>query len=1360
MRILNVGVWGKPLVLAALAVLVVCGPLAAADPEKKEASTEKGIAFSMDGKPWDAVFKWLANETGKEVIYNFKPTGTFSFIGKEKKTYTIPEVIDIINAGLLSASQTQKYYLINGDRTFNVVPADEKIDPILLPKVSTRTLADHGDTEMVELILPLTSLNAEDLAPRLGAIMGPFHESVAMPGNRLVLRDTVGTIKRVMETIKDIEESSKTQTDSYSHVCKYVRARDAERTLRTLLGEPPPPPPAATTATPPQPTTQPGTAAAPGGGFNGGPMGGFLGGPSGGGFNGGQGGGGFGGGFGGNREAREQAREQAREARAAEQAGGQPSAAPGTYTPGAFPSVPSRAMAIHSSKQFYITSDDAKNLLLVTGPPEIIAKAKDIVENQLDKPADGQKPVLIGPPEFKTITVRDGNAEALAKDLQVIYPPSSSLRISSAGSNALRVYACPEDLDRITGDVEKLGKGVKGVQIDVGTLEPTKVALTLQAMFGTIATGGPYIEAVPEANGVLVRGNTEQVTEIREIIKVMNGGSNSGSGDSSVPPAYDVGHTRVITLESGSGAAVADELQRLMRQMRANPVQVITPGGGPAPAAPANEKEPQSSDMPKAPDARRNSAGDIIRVAQRPGDGFVDPQNKKDAPAETKPGKADVPIVIAASGNRLIISSQDPDALAMASQLIRLMTQTTAGEGDFEVIHLKTASAAEAAKLLDSAFNEPKPTTQQQGFGGFLQRFGGQGAQPPANPTPNRIRVVADPTTNSLLVRAKPVDMLTIRWLLAKAIDNNDQAQSAGPRNRIIGPLKYAKATDVADLLANVYRDQVNQNPSLSDLSKGGFGLVIAGSQNRNTDASGNTRPVTLTVAVDEQSNSLIVNSTEPLFEEIKTLVDHVEAAAKDNHRTIAVMAIKKGVDPLLVQEAVDAIQGKTTSLQPSTTSGSSFQGNNNNNGNNGPGGPGAGGGGGGGGGGRGRGGRRGQRAPDRTGRGPDFFDGRVMEDPQSSGFYDPQHDAAIKPVGYEEQQQPEPAPMDLGELPAPRTTVTVQPLPGLGLYVITANNPTDVEAMKTVLDLIGKIAPSSNLQIELLPLQKADATGVANTLSQLYQRVIVGPTTNTQAPAVKKTTQNPMGGGTTTEEQLASVVLIPVPRLNALLIAAPESRIKDVEGDIKKLDVDNGPGGQATPFALKKAPASRVSTLLTNFYNQRYSESGEDQTKHQIRITFDVGTNTVFVQAAPADMAEIRELIEYLDTDVSHAVNTLRIKKINHAVSADLAALLQRAIGYDVAPQTQPAATGGGGGATPGGAAPGGAFGGGPGGGPGGAAGGVGARLGGAVGGATGATTGGATSASSTAATAPGATTKSTSLQASSARTAQRQDR
>ena len=141
---------------------------------------------------------------------------------------------------------------------------------------------------------------------------------------------------------------------------------------------------------------------------------------------------------------------------------------PAAFTPPNATPVPARPARM---RMFYITSDDAKNLILVTGPPEIIAKAKDIVENRLDKPSPGQQPIIIGPPSFKTIPVPDGNADSLAKDLSAIYPPSSTLRITAAGANALRVYACPEDMDDIEQQLIELGKGVKGVLIDVGGVD-------------------------------------------------------------------------------------------------------------------------------------------------------------------------------------------------------------------------------------------------------------------------------------------------------------------------------------------------------------------------------------------------------------------------------------------------------------------------------------------------------------------------------------------------------------------------------------------------------------------------------------------------------------------------------------------------------------------------------------------------------------------------------------------------------------------------------------------------------------------------------------------------------------------------
>src|SRR5262249_55519299 len=90
---------------------------------------EKRVAFSMDGKPWGAVFEWLTEQPAKPFVPSFNPTGSFPFIGPAGRKYTIPEVIDIINEGLLANSATQKFYLINRGQSFTLIPADEKPDP-------------------------------------------------------------------------------------------------------------------------------------------------------------------------------------------------------------------------------------------------------------------------------------------------------------------------------------------------------------------------------------------------------------------------------------------------------------------------------------------------------------------------------------------------------------------------------------------------------------------------------------------------------------------------------------------------------------------------------------------------------------------------------------------------------------------------------------------------------------------------------------------------------------------------------------------------------------------------------------------------------------------------------------------------------------------------------------------------------------------------------------------------------------------------------------------------------------------------------------------------------------------------------
>jgi type II secretory pathway component GspD/PulD (secretin) len=178
------------------------------------------------------------------------------------------------------------------------------------------------------------------------------------------------------------------------------------------------------------------------------------------------------------------------------------------------------------------------------------------------------------------------------------------------------------------------------------------------------------------------------------------------------------------------------------------------------------------------------------------------------------------------------------------------------GEGDFEIINLKSAKGGDAAKTLDAAFNDGKGNS-------------------------TRIRIIADPATNSLLVRGNPLDMLTVRSLVEQTIDVDASDSKALTKVHRIGPLQSARASDVAWTVKEIYREHLNstlsalRNGATRDTYFGWGGLSL------NTDASGKLRPVDLTITADEQANTVIVSCTEHVYREIKKLVDAVDKAAK-----------------------------------------------------------------------------------------------------------------------------------------------------------------------------------------------------------------------------------------------------------------------------------------------------------------------------------------------------------------------------------------------------------------------------------------------------------------------------------------------
>jgi type II secretory pathway component GspD/PulD (secretin) len=204
----------------------------------------KKVQFQAHNQPWPATLDWLAQQTGLPIIANSVPDGTFTVFGSTSEKYTIPQVVDMLNGQL--KLQKQPMLLIRGKHDFQLIPLDPtKLDPTSLPRVTKSELDQHGDTELVILELPLETLNASDVARELAPnnvpanrkLLGPLGQVVVIPGtNHLILRDTVQTLRNIVHFLDDAEEFEKKKGGVFKHKCIYVRAKDAERILKDLLG--------------------------------------------------------------------------------------------------------------------------------------------------------------------------------------------------------------------------------------------------------------------------------------------------------------------------------------------------------------------------------------------------------------------------------------------------------------------------------------------------------------------------------------------------------------------------------------------------------------------------------------------------------------------------------------------------------------------------------------------------------------------------------------------------------------------------------------------------------------------------------------------------------------------------------------------------------------------------------------------------------------------------------------------------------------------------------------------------------------------------------------------------------------------
>ena len=237
-------------------------------------------------------------------------------------------------------------------------------------------------------------------------------------------------------------------------------------------------------------------------------------------------------------------------------------------------------------------------------------------------------------------------------------------------------------------------------------------------------------------------------------------------------------------------------------------------------------------------------------------------------------------------------------------------------------------------------------------------------------------------------------------------------------------------------------------------------------------------------------------------------------------------------------------------------------------------------------------------------------------------------------------QQTPatEPVPQDApaedsaGRLPLRRPSgdVDVEALPDLDVMILRGRDP-DVEELSRIIQEIERLSAETTPEIEVVYLQHVRG----ENLNELIDDVLEDLT-------------GPLQG---------RVVITPLVKPNALLLVGWGEAVKAAKTLALRLDEAVAPETQLEVFRLKHAAAASIEATITEFLDNR-GGLGADVT-----VTADNRTNSLLVNAAPRDLAEVRLLIEQLDVDSSESVNQIRIVVLKNALAVDVSTTVTAAL-------------------------------------------------------------------------------------------------
>jgi type II secretory pathway component GspD/PulD (secretin) len=854
------------------------------------------------------------------------------------------------------------------------------------------------------------------------------------------------------------------------------------------------------------------------------------------------------------------------------------------------------------------TADERTNTVVIAGGADMGAEIERLLA-VLDAPSP------IAGATLETIAIMNGRAsDALATIEKVVFAADPSMRdraqvVADDAAGVLLVRAdagAREQIGRVIAEVDRSAARQFAIrQVKLERADAQRVATALQKLFddrASMASGGRTraaqrsvsIVADVRSASLFVTASDADFAEISELIKGFDAPETAKSLDFKV---FALKHARASEIAASleqllasMGSGGADDMVSVRADERRNSIIVAGRGdrfGFASEFIDAVDVEPAAGDA-RSVRTYELKAGDVDQIAGLVRDAIGERQLRPWETAATGSGSRVIPVT---RSRKLVVRATEAQHREIKTLLDSLAKTLVQDGRQSAVVPVQFATPAELATTLKQFLDERSAA----GAGGV-----------------SAATIVASASGGALLVAGTPDELSTIRDLVARL----DQPQSGGDRRSEIIVLRKGQASEIARLVGEQFRGR-----------SGGQGVSIS---------------------PDVRTNSIIVSAPPVALEQVKSLVERLDAPASADETVIRTFALTNA-------RAEEAVRILTSSLQLDA-----------------------------------KGRTQGVAVRLDPGRPAVQVNARIIADPRSNSLVvtaTPESFPVIDKLLSQLEESPAKSAIEyriiplqfaaaddvartLGNLASGSLAAARAAAPGTEPPRIEAD-PTEnrlivaatAEQFRTIQDVVKAIDVRSEKRriTEFVPLKNGKARGIQEALSYFYGAgALDADTASKQA-----------------------VRIIGDEATNSLVISAEQSEWKGIRELLERLDTEQYDGSrQLRVVPLKHADARSVARAINEAFEDtrpkppapQPAQQGQQQQllvqqikpEEYVSASADEVSNNLVIAASPANMRKIDAIIAQLDLPDFAQLPAPRLIAVRNGNPEQLARSIERVYGND----------------------------------------------------------------------------------------------